>query len=97
MSYLLSDGKIVKDIEYSVMDFLKANLLFPKGAAFNSFDYGYTYFNPSDVDSIKEQINALVQDFGYNLTVESIEVIQDKYITVVFKGIKDKIIITNEA
>lgn len=95
--YILSDGTITESEAESIMDFLKLNLSISNGAVFNSFQYGKTYFNPSNKASVVEQLNTLISNFNYNITINDIKYIEDKYVTISFKGKKGQLELSMEA
>lgn len=91
--YLLSDGQIVKDAAQSVMDFLKLNLSITSGSIFNLEKYGTVYFIPEDRNVIIEQLQRFISDFNLNLTIESVEYIKEKCVTITFVGQANQLVV----
>lgn len=93
MKYLRLDGTITDSQAYGILDFIKLNLLVPSGAVYNNFQYGYNYLNINDKASIEEAIKRIIDTFGYNITIESIEFIADKRVVVRFEGMTDELVL----
>jgi hypothetical protein len=91
--YLLSDGHIVNDLAESIMDFLKLNLSVPSGSFFNLPKYGVVYFEPSNKESVLRQLQSFIENFRLNLTIESIDYIKDKCVTITFVGQANQLIV----
>lgn len=93
MRYLRLNGELTEEQGYSILDFIKLNLLVPSGAVYNNFQYGYEYLNINDKSSIETAIKRIIDTFGYNISIESIEMISDKKVVVRFDGIKDDLVL----
>lgn len=93
MQYLRLDGTITESQAYGILDFIKLNLLVPSGAVYDNFQYGYTYLNINDKSSIEDAIKRIITTFGYNITIESIDIIADKRAIVRFEGIEEELVL----
>ncbi len=93
MRYLRLNGELTDNQGYSILDFIKLNLLIPSGAVYNNFQYGYEYLNINDKSSIENAIKRIIETFGYNISIESIEMISNKKVVVRFDGIADDLVL----
>ena len=93
MRYMRLNGELTDSQPYAILDFIKLNLLVPSGAVYNNFQYGYDYLNVNNKSSIEEAIKRILNMFGYNLTIESIEMISSKKVVVRFNGLEDELVL----
>lgn len=93
LKYLRLNGELTDSQAYSILDFIKLNLLVPSGAVYNNFQYGYEYLNINDKTSIENAIKRIINTFNYNISIESIEMISEKRVVVRFTGIEDELVL----
>jgi hypothetical protein len=87
MKYLDFEGNLIEDSNKAQIDFIKLNLLIPKGSVFCRPGYGYEHFDIKDDESIRETIKSLLHNMESNdINIKSIDRSIDGTVIIKFTG-----------